>query len=117
MTTAKQPRYRYGSIAPVTPDRAGEQAATRERLLPDDVVQVSTGVGITDYTPEGVDEAIANRYWGCVTDLATRGAQSIHLGGVPIASQLSRARALSLMEETEQKTGLPTDNANEVIIN
>ena len=112
-----EPRYRYGSIAPVRPERAGDNAATRERLLPPDVVQVSTGVGITDYTPEGVDEAINNRYWGCVDDLAQRGAQSVHLGGVPISSQLGRPRALRLMEETQQKTGLPADTANEVIIN
>lgn len=112
-----EPKFRYGFIAPVGRDRAGDRAATSERLLPPEVVEVATGIGITDYTPEGVDEAIANRYWGCVDDLVQQKADWIQLAGVPIASQLGRERGLRLIEETQQKTGLPADNANEVIIN
>ena len=115
MTT--QPRYIHGEIGP-TAGTGGEsvQRVQPERLLPPDVVQVGAGIGITDYTPEGVDEAVNGRYWKCVDDLIAKGAQSTNLGGVPISSQLGRPRVLKLIEDTQEKTGLPASSTNEAII-
>lgn len=116
MTTSK-PRHIYGEIGPTR--GTGDESVQRiqpQKLLPDDVVHVGAGVGITDYTPEGVDEAINNRYWKCVDELIAEGAQSTNLGGVPISSQLGRPRVLKLIEETQQKTGKPASGTNEAII-
>lgn len=117
MTAGVEPRYRWGFIGPTGGD--GTESAQRwqpEPLLPPDVVEVTAGLGITDYTPEGVEEAINARYWQCVDTLVGKQARSISLGGVPISSQLGRPRVLKLIEETQQKTGLPADSTNEAII-
>jgi arylmalonate decarboxylase len=109
--------YKYGIIGPTSGDGLeGVQRLQPEPLLPPDVVPVNTGVAITDYTPEGVDEAINGRYWGCVDTLVKGGAQSVNLGGVPISSQLGRPRVQKLLEETTNKSGLPADSTNEAII-
>ena len=110
-------RYTHGEIGPTA--GTGEESVQRvqpERLLPPEVVQVGAGIGISDYTPEGVDEAINGRYWKCVDALVAKGAQATNLGGVPISSQLGRPRVLKLLEETQQKTGLPASSTNEAII-
>lgn len=115
--TAAEPRHRWGFIGPTGGD--GTESAQRwqpEPLLPLDVVEVTAGLGISDYTTEGVEEAIGGRYWTCVDTLVQKKAESINLGGVPISSQLGRPRVLRLIEETQEKTGLPADSTNEAII-
>jgi maleate cis-trans isomerase len=109
-----KPRYVYGVIGP-TVARDEDNAPGSQPLLPPDVVAVSAGIGISDYTREGVEEAIG-RYWDCVDDLVRRGAQCTELGGVPISSQLGRPRVRQLLQETEQRTGLFADSTNEAII-
>jgi maleate cis-trans isomerase len=116
MSFAVEPRYRWGFVGPTEARGAEQQGLRPEPLLPPDVVEVSVGLNISDYTPEGVEEAIQGRYWTCVDDLVTRKAQSINLGGVPISSQLGRPRVLQLLEETERRTGLTADSTNEAII-
>jgi maleate cis-trans isomerase len=109
-----RPRYRWGFIAPVHGDSEGGGGQS-EPLVPPDVLTISTGLGLKDYTLDGVEEAMG-RYWSCVDDLVQRGAQEVSLAGVPISSQLGRPRVLRLLEETRQRTGLPADTANEAII-
>ncbi len=109
-----KPRYVYGVIGPTTA-RSEDDAPGSQSLLPADVVSVSAGIGISDYTPEGVEEAIG-RYWSCVEDVVGRGAQCTELGGVPISSQLGRPRVRQLLQETEGRTGLFADSTNEAII-
>ena len=56
--------YKYGYIGPTTREVMIEDTKPRgvgpgihsEPLLPPDVVRVGTGIGIRDYTPEGVEE-------------------------------------------------------------
>ena len=110
-----QPRYIWGSVGP-TVDRTREEQYTHpQRLLPEDVIEVSAGLGLKDYTVDGVEDAMS-RYWDCVDALVEKKAQSISLGGVPISAQLGRPRVLELIEATQQKTGLPADATNEAII-
>jgi maleate cis-trans isomerase len=109
-----KPRYIYGMIGP-TAGTGEARPRQSEPLWPADVVGVNAGIGISDYTPEGVEEAMP-RYWDCVNSIISRGAQSIELYGVPISSQLGRPRVLKLIEETESRTGVPAGSANEVII-
>ena len=64
------PRFRYGVIQP----RAHEEVQRARsyqlyRLLPLDFMEISTGLGLENYTKEGVEKAI-NNYWACVERLA-----------------------------------------------
>src|SRR3954462_10061219 len=93
-----KPRYIAGAIAPLGPDR--HPVPQPEPLLPPEVKRISCSIEITDYTKSGVDEAIENRYWKCVDELAAQGANSISLSGFPIASQIGRTRLLELLKET-----------------
>ena len=108
------PRYVWGLINPTVGESEQPNDKT-ERLLPTDVVFVSNGLGITDYTVEGVDEAMG-RYDDLVTDLVGRGAQRVVLAGIPISVQLGRKRVLELMDHTQQRSGVPGDAAAEAVI-
>jgi maleate cis-trans isomerase len=108
------PRYIWGVVGPRAPGTS-IQAVQPEPLLPADVVRVESGLGITDYTPEGVEEALP-RYWPCVDSLVQQKAERIVLEGVPISSQLGRPRVRALLEDTERQTGLTADSTNEAIV-
>lgn len=109
-----QIRYVAGIVSPIGEDRNPQPRP--EPLLPPYIARVASSIEIADYTPEGVDAAIRERYWKCVGELAAKGAQSITLAGFPIASQLGRARVLALQEETAQRTGAVADSHAEATI-
>jgi arylmalonate decarboxylase len=113
-TGTTTPRYRWGFISPTEGDSEGGGRQS-EPLLPPDVAILTTGLGLKDYTVDGVEEAMA-RYWPCVDNLVSRGAQSVSLAGVPISSQLGRPRVLELLEETKRRNDVGADTANEAII-
>jgi len=108
------PRYTAGRIAPV--GEARHPMSQPEPLLPPDIRRISASIEVRDYTADGVNEAIAQRYWPCVDDLAARGAQHITLAGFPIASQLGRARLLALIDETAKRTGVVADAQAEAAV-
>jgi arylmalonate decarboxylase len=107
-------RYIYGTIGPTSGTGEGRSPGSQS-LLPPDMVGVSAGIGISDYTVDGVEEAMG-RYWDCVDNVVGRGAQCTDLGGIPISSQLGRPRVLKLLEDTERKTGFFADSTNEAVI-
>jgi maleate cis-trans isomerase len=107
-------RYIAGSVSPIDPDR--HPMSQPEPLLPPDVKRISCSIEISDYTAEGVDEAIRARYWKCVDELVKQGANSITLAGLPISSQLGRPRALELLQETTKRTGVTADSHAEATI-
>jgi arylmalonate decarboxylase len=107
-------RYIAGRIAPV--GEARHPMSQPEPLLPRDIRRISASIEVGDYTLVGVNEAIAQRYWSCVDDLAARGAQHISLAGFPIASQLGRARILALIDETARRTGVAADAQAEATV-
>ena len=106
--------YKYGVIGP-TSGEAMERPNMAEPMLPEDVVRVGSGIGIKDYTVDGVEDGMS-RYWDCVDQVVKRGAQRTFLAGFPIASQLGRERALKIYEETAQKTNLPASSDAEATI-
>ena len=114
MSDQVKPRYVAGSVSPIGPDR--HPMSQPEPLLPADIKKISCSIEISDYTTEGVDEAIRARYWTCVDELAKQGAQSITLLGWPIASQLGRTRVLELQKETNRRTGAFADSHAEATI-
>jgi maleate cis-trans isomerase len=112
----QKPIYRIGSIGPTAGDgTGGPQQQQRERLLPDNIVSVSAGLGIKDYTVEGVEEAMGN-WWPCVDKLVAAKADRICQVGMPISAQLKRPRMLKLLEETQEKTGVPADCDFECVV-
>jgi maleate isomerase len=110
------PRFRYGVIHP----RANETFQRGPgylfyRLVPLDVMELSAGLGLENYTPEGVEKAVRN-YWKCVETLAREKADVIIFGGAPISAVLSRPRVLELLRQTKEKTGIPADAPLEALI-
>jgi maleate cis-trans isomerase len=110
------PRYRYGVIHP----RSNETLQRGPgylfyRLVPLDVMELSTGLGLENYTPDGVEKALRN-YWNCVEILAREKADVIIFGGAPISAVLSRSRVLELLQQTQEKTGVPADAPLEALI-
>jgi maleate cis-trans isomerase len=101
-------RYIAGTVMPIGKEL--HPLPQPQPLLPPDVVRIPVSIDIKDYTREGVDEAISNRYWSCVDSLMKQDAKSITLCGLPICSQLGRKRVLELAAETERRTGVPADS-------
>jgi len=110
------PRFRYGVIHP----RSGEGLQRGPgyqfyRLVPLDVMELTTGLGLENYTPEGVEKAVKN-YWNCVELLAKEKANVIIFGGAPISAVLTRPRVVALLRQTKEKTGIPADAPLEALI-
>ena len=110
------PRFRYGVIHP----RAHEDVQRGSnyqlyRLLPLDVMEIATGLGLENYTEEGVEKAVGN-YWTCVERLAKERADVIIFSGAPISAVLGRERVLELLKKTQEKTGAPADAPLEALI-
>ena len=116
MNTAADVKVRFveGTVSPIGTDR--HPLPQPEPLLPPDVKRISASIEIADYTPDGVDQAIRQRYWSCVDELTSQGANRITLAGLPIASQLGRPRVLALAEETTRKTGVAADSHAEATV-
>src|SRR5215472_9561607 len=110
------PRFRYGVIHP----RANEEfqrgpAYQLYRLVPLDVMEIATGLGLENYTPDGVEKAVGN-YWKCVEILAKEKANLIIFSGAPISGVLGRPRVVALLNQTKEKTGIPADAPLEALI-
>lgn len=110
------PRFRYGVIQP----RAHEEVQRSRsyqlyRLLPLDFMEISTGLGLENYTEEGVEKAIKN-YWTCVDRLAKEKVDHIIFSGAPISAMLTRPRVIELLRQTKEKTGIPADAPLEALI-
>jgi hypothetical protein len=110
------PRFRYGVIQP----RAHEEVQRARsyqlyRLLPLDFMEISTGLGLENYTKEGVEKAI-NNYWACVERLAKEKVDHIIFSGAPISAMLTRPRVLELLRETKEKTGISADAPLDALI-
>jgi maleate cis-trans isomerase len=113
-TSEVKVRYIAASVTPTGPDRRPMPQA--EPLLPPDIRRISCSMEISDYTTDGVDEAIRERYWKCIDQLVEQNPNSITLSGFPVSAQLGRARVLELLNETTSKTGVPADSAGEATI-
>jgi arylmalonate decarboxylase len=114
MSNQADARFVAGSISPLGADSRPQPMP--ERLLPPDVKRVASQLEISDYTAERVEEAIRTRYWSCVDELVAQGANRITLTGLPISSQLGRARVLELLQETTKRTGIAADAHGEASI-
>lgn len=110
------PRFRYGVIHPRSGNGLQRGPAYQlYRLVPVDVMELSTGLGLENYTPEGVEKALGN-YWSCVDLLAQEKADKIVFGGAPISAVLGRQRVVGLLRETKEKTGISADAPLEALI-
>lgn len=110
------PRFRYGVIHP----RAHEDVQRGPcyqlyRVLPNDFMEISTGLGLENYTKEGVEKAIGN-YWTCVERLAKEKADLIIFSGAPISAMLTRPRVQELIAQTKERYGINVDAPLEALI-
>jgi maleate cis-trans isomerase len=110
------PRFRYGVIQP----RAHEELQRARsyqlyRLLPLDFIEISTGLGLENYTKEGVEKAIKN-YWICVDRLVKEKVDHIIFSGAPISAMLTRPKVRDLLRETKERTGISADAPLEALI-
>ncbi len=110
------PRFRYGVIQP----RANEEVSRARsyqlyKLLPLDFIEIATGLGLENYTEEGVEKAIKN-YWTCIDRLAKEKVDHIIFSGAPISAVLTRTRVLDLLKQTKEKTGITADAPLEALI-
>jgi maleate cis-trans isomerase len=110
------PRFRYGVIHP----RANEEFQRGPgyqlyRLVPLDVMEVSTGLGLENYTRDAVEKAAGN-YWKCVEILVKEKVDLIIFSGAPISAMLGRARVVELLRQTKEKTGIAADAPLEALI-
>lgn len=109
------PRYRYGQILPAnTAVRYGPGYQTY-RIVPQDVIEITTVLGISDYTRDGVDAAIGN-FLPCVDLLAREEVGRMVLAGVPVSAQLGRYRVRDLLAKAEERTGIPCDAPLECVV-
>src|SRR5438093_323625 len=101
------PRFRYGVIHP-----QGHEGVQRGpgyqfyQLVPLDIMEISTGLGLENYTPAGVEKALGN-YWNYIKMLTQEKAQIIIFDGAPVSAVLDRARVIDLLRETKAKTDVP----------
>jgi maleate cis-trans isomerase len=110
------PRFRYGNIMPRGDGRVHRGPGYQfYRLVPLDIVEISTVLGLQDYTVEAVERAIEN-YWHCVELLVREKADVIILGGAPISAQLGRPRVLQLIKETKERFGTTVDAPIESVL-
>lgn len=110
------PRFRYGVIQPrAHEDLQRARSYQLYRLLPLDFIEISTGLGLENYTKEGVEKAVKN-YWTCVERLAKEKVDHIIFSGAPISAMLTRPRVLDLLGETKEKTGISADAPLEALI-
>ncbi len=109
------PRFRWGHILPTKSDFHRGTGYQFYRLVPLDIMEISVGLGITDYTHEGVLEASAN-FWNCVRRLKEERIDHLVLAGAPISAQLGRARILELIDQAEQELGVPADAPLEAVV-
>ena len=110
------PRFRYGVIHP----RAHEDVQRGPcyqlyRVLPNDFMEIATGLGLENYTKEGVEKAIGN-YWTCVERLAKEKADLIIFSGAPISAMLTRPRVQELIAQTKERYGISVDAPLEALI-
>src|SRR5437588_9016737 len=117
-----QPRYVVGSIGPIDADHMALRSTISdanlrsEPLLPKDILTIHSGLRLKDYTTEGVADGMS-RFWACVDELTQHKLDRIGWGGFPISAQLGRERCLQLIDELQQKTGLPAGNDGEAVVN
>jgi arylmalonate decarboxylase len=110
------PRFRYGNILPHAAGAVHRGPGYQfYRLVPDDIMEVATVLGLKDYGVEEVESAIEN-YWRCVELLVREKADVIVLGGVPISAQLGRARVLQLIAQTKERFGVTLDAPLEAVL-
>jgi maleate cis-trans isomerase len=110
------PRFRYGLINPRAPGKVQRGLSYQfYRIVPPDVMEVATGLGLDDYAPEAVEKAIS-KYEDCVRALVQEKVDVIVLGGVPISVRLGRARVLELLAETKARNGVTADAPLEALI-
>jgi maleate cis-trans isomerase len=100
------PRFLWGQIAPRDAEVIRGGAYQFYQLAPRDIMLVDVRLGIADYGKDDIEQAIS-RYWRCVELLAAERVNAFVLAGAPISAQLGRARTRQLLNEAQERFGMP----------
>ena len=72
-------------------------------------MEISTGLGLENYTPEGVEKAVGN-YWNCVKVLEKKRRRTSLSSVARRFQECWDGRGLSKsLRQTKEKTGIPAD--------
>jgi maleate cis-trans isomerase len=101
---ARAPWFRLGYVIPhLYTDLDAYQFYA---IAPDGAMLVTTQLNLAEYSLAAVERELPT-FWDRVDLLAGKRADVIALSGVPIASVLGRPRVRELLDEMQQRTGLP----------
>lgn len=109
------PRVRLGTIQPAHIRVRYGHGHEFYRLVPSDVVQIDTVLGITSYTPEGVTTALEN-LWDCVDELARNHVDHILIAAVPVSARIGRRRMREICETVSDRTGIPCSGSLDAVV-
>ena len=101
---ARAPWFRLGYVIPhLYTDLDAYQFYA---IAPDGAMLVTTQLNLAEYSLAAVENEL-DTFWQRVDLLASKRADVIALSGVPIASVLGRTRVRAMLDQMEQRTGLP----------
>jgi maleate isomerase len=107
------PRHQLGYILPVyVADTIYYQF---HRVFPPDCLLVGYPIGLSSFTPEGVDASL-ERFWEAFDFLVDRGVERIVQGGIPVSALAGRARIRGLLDEAARRGSIPTTADFEEVI-
>ena len=107
------PWFRLGYVTPhLTVDTLAYELY---HVAPPGLMLVTTGLAITDYTPDAVEDQLP-AFHQAISLLQARRVDRIVLSGVPIAIALGRARTLAVLDAARGRAGVPVDTDLEAII-
>ena len=78
------------------------------RVAPDGMMLVTTGINLKEYSLASVESELP-ALWRAYDLLKKKNVDRIALSGVPVASVLGRKKMLEILDEAQQRTGLPCD--------
>ena len=78
------------------------------RVAPDGMMLVTTGINLKEYSLASVESELP-ALWCAYDLLKKKNVDRIALSGVPVASVLGRKKMLEILDEAQQRTGLPCD--------
>jgi maleate cis-trans isomerase len=78
------------------------------RVAPEGMMLLTTGLNLKQYSLAAVEEELP-ALWRAFDLLASKKVDRLSLSGVPVASALGRKKMREILDEAQQRTGIPCD--------
>src|SRR3569623_1252140 len=76
------------------------------RVAPEGMMLLTTGLNLKQYSLAAVEEELP-ALWRAIDLLASMKVDRLSLSGVPVASALGRRKMREILDEAQQRTGIP----------